>query len=367
MGDIYYITYLSDEINEGGMARNLAFSNKVRNFEARRLNMYLYRNNIIKRTWKGINFLFFLLCKKSKTIIVHQSAITLLFPLLTKELSRKIFKLILKRISSKNKLIIEVNDLPYEQAIDLDLPVLESMLKLEDILYSIPNCHYIFASTEMSKYVIEKYRINHGHSKVVINGGPVLLRAKSFLESQNWINSDSTKYVYAGSLNKGRQIERIIEVFLKNPDSILVLIGIWGEWLNEIDLPQNIIYLGDFDEITAQTIVSVCDLGIIPYDEEKFYYNLCYPTKASFYITAGIPFLSTPLKELMNVFESEDMAFFEEFNNWKDFVRNFDKSILMRKRVKVKNGISKFYWDNLIDNCFYEILTESKNNLIIKN
>jgi len=360
MGDTYYITYLSDEINEGGMARNLAFSNKVSHFETLRLNMYLYRNNILKRIWKGIIFLLFLLCKKNNTIIVHQSAITLLFPLLTKKISRKIFKSILAGISSKNKLIIEVNDLPYEQAIDLDLPVLQSMLKLEDVLYSIPNCYYIFASTEMRRFVNEKYNIQHDHSNVVINGGPKLISNKSFLNNQKWISSDSTKYVYAGSLNKGRQIEPIIEVFLQNPDSILVLIGIWGEWLNEIDLPQNIIYLGDFDENTAQNIVSVCDLGIIPYDEEKFYYNLCYPTKASFYITAGIPFLSTPLKELKNVFESQDMAFFEKFNDWNDFVKKFDKSILAKKKEKVKNGISKFYWDNLIDQCFCEILTESK-------
>jgi hypothetical protein len=37
--------------------------------------------------------------------------------------------------------------------------------------------------------------------------------------------------------------------------------------------------------------VARCDVGLIPYDDSREYYNIAYPTKLSSYIVAGIPFL----------------------------------------------------------------------------
>ncbi|QXU41674.1 hypothetical protein [Pedobacter sp. D749] len=358
MNNFYYITYLSDSINEGGMARNLAFSDKMNLLGCRRLNMYFYKDNIFRRTWAGLRLLILLSCHNDKIILAHQSAISLLFPMLTKKVSQIVFKTILTFIAKNNRLIIEVNDLPYEQAIDLDLPIHSSMLEHENLFYSIPNCHYIFASNEMSKYVCEKYKIDKHFAEVIINGGPDALSVPFKLPNKSWIADENIKYIYAGSLNKGRQIDQLIDVFRVNASNLLILIGIWGEWLKEIDLPANVIYLGDFEEEKAHYIVSKCDIGLIPYDETKFYYNLCYPTKASFYITAGIPFLSTPLLELQNVFANKHISYFQPFQNWGKFIAGLKKTDLIDRKGDIKIEKHKFSWKYQIDQYFDEMINE---------
>ena len=352
MNKIYYITYLSENISDGGMARNKAFSDKMIFFEKKRLNMYLYKNSIFQRTCKSLSFFAFFLFRRNRTIFFHQFAFPLLFPLLTNRICHYYYKRAIHFIAKRNKVIIEVNDLPHEQAIDLELPVSKSMLEFENFIFSLPNCRYIFASTEMSKFVCEKYKIHNDFSHVTINGGPKLQLCPSVIFNQKWIESKKIKYVYAGSLNKGRQIEALIDVFRKNSDNLLILIGIWGEWLSSANLPSNIIFLGEFEEAIAHYIVSLCDVGLIPYDEERFYYNLCYPTKASFYITAGIPFLSTPLSELQNVFAKSGMSYFVPFNKWNDFFKDFDKLSLVDVKRKIDIEKHKFYWDPLIGKYF---------------
>lgn len=352
MSKKYYITYLSESVNEGGMARNRAFADKILSSNSKMLNMYLYKNNIFKRIYKSICFFAFFLFKKQKSIFFHQFAFALIFPFISKKISQYFYKIAIHSIAKKNKIHIEINDLRYEQAIDLELPVTLSMLEFEDFIFTIPNCYYIFASHAMSDYVCEKYNIDSSYSQVVINGGPHLQSLPLILTDQKWTNSSKTKYVYAGSLNKGRQIENLIDIFKIDSNNLLILIGIWGEWLLTIDLPPNIIYLGDFKENVAQYIVSACDVGLIPYAEDRFYYNLCYPTKASFYITAGIPFLSTPLVELQNVFEDGEMCYFESFSKWQEFLKKIDKNSLEEVKKKINIEKQKFYWDYLIDTHF---------------
>lgn len=349
MKNIYYIYYLAEKVNEGGMARNKAFSEKFSSLGTNLLNVY--KTNLIKRFFVLLKVVFIFSFVKKKIFFIHQGTLLCLFSIffLRIKLIRRIVFFLLNHVSKYNKLILEVNDLPYEQSKDLELKVDIIFKILEDEFYSIKNCYYIFASNEMEKYVCLKYSIPSNYSKVIINGAPQVHDYSSVFQNEKWMESEKCKFVYAGSLNRGRQIDELLNIFNEDENNLLIVLGAEGEWLNDIDLPKNIIFLGNFEESKAHYLVSRCDFGIIPYAEDRFYYNLCFPTKVSFYLTAGLPILSTPLKELEQVFKNDEMILFVPFNNWKTEIKkiNRDKSLRMKKFVNIDKKF--YYWSFLLD------------------
>lgn len=344
----YYIYHLTESVHEGGMARNRAFYERFSSLDAIRINVY--SRNLFKRLGVAVKTLFVLIFIRNRVVFIHQGSLMVLFPVLLMRMSflRKSVFYLLNQVSNKNKLIIEVNDLPYEQSIDLELTVHNIHKILQDGLYTIKRCHYIFASNEMASYVCSKYSIEPMYSDVIINGAPQLCDYSSTFANEEWIHSAKTKFVYAGSLNKGRQIEDLLLVFSEDDENLLIVLGNEGEWLKSIELPKNIIYLGNFEEDKAHYLVSKCDIGIIPYNADRFYYNLCFPTKVSFYITAGLPILSTPLKELQQVFKNERMIVFVPFAEWKSALINISKKevLLMKKSVEIIKD--SYSWKTLL-------------------
>ena len=344
MAKLFYIGHVVAGFNDGGQSRNRAFMQAFLNKKAS--IKAVYDSNPLIRFFNGLNLLTFLLFSKGNQIFVHQGTLIVLFPMPVLKygwIRKLVFKL-LQHAADRNTVTIEVNDLPYEQSKDLELPVRQLDKVFQESLYSLKNAHYVFASHEMGKYVHKKY--NSPYS-VVINGSD---RVKDFLTSDPapaCFNSLETKYIYAGGLNKGRQIELLISKF-RGRKEILILIGEWGDWLSDYELPANIFYLGKFQEDYAHYLASRCDIGLIPYDENRFYYNICYPTKASFYITAGIPFLSTPLEELKNVFEKSGMVYFVPIDGWDEFIEHFDSSSLSDTKKKIELQKHQFYWDDLL-------------------
>lgn len=345
----YYIYYLSESVQEGGMARNKAFYEKFLSLNTITLNVY--SKNSIVRFWVTLRVICTLLFLRGRTVFIHQGTLLFIFPVffMRTKFLRKISFYLLGKVSKKNKFIIEVNDLIYEQSIDLELEVDEIFRVLQQYIYTIKNCNYIFASNEMESYVCSKYSILPKHSKVIINGAPQVRDYSSTFKNEAWMNSDKSKFVYAGSLNKGRQIEELLLAFSGEDNNLLIILGNDGEWLNTIKLPKNILYLGNFEEHEAHYIVSKCDIGIIPYNADKFYYNLCFPTKVSFYLTAGLPILSTPLKELQNIFKNEEMILFVPFVKWKSVLNNFDKNKMLKMKQVVTVSKESYYWTSLLD------------------
>lgn len=197
----------------------------------------------------------------------------------------------------------------------------------------------------MLKYATDKYITGKNETYVIINGAP----AASFQNvAGNGSKEFSLRVVYAGTLSKGRQIEDMINIFAATPEYQLVLLGTDGEWIAEqFSHLKNLRYLGSLDEADAQHAVMCCDIGILPYDNEKLYYNICFPTKVSFYISAGIPVLSTPLKELQLYFRRKDFIRFAEFKDWKDVLGDMEKDIFVLKE-SAKNEAPNLSWENII-------------------
>lgn len=345
----YYIYHLTDSVNEGGMARNHAFYEKFLSLNAIQINVY--SKHISQRLLKAVRTILLMIFARNKNLFIHQGSLLVLFPVFFMKIPflRKLVFYLLNHVANRNKLIVEVNDLPYEQSIDLELEVLEIYNTFQDNLYNIKGCHYIFASNEMAFYVCSKYSIEDVYCNVIINGGPQLFDYSSVFTNEKWIKSEKIKFVYAGSLNKGRQIEDLLYIFSKDDNNLLIILGNEGEWLKTIELPENIIYLGNFKEKEAHYLVSKCDIGIIPYNEKRFYYNLCFPTKVSFYLTAGISVLSTPLKEIQQVFKGNEALLFVPFANWTTVIKNMTKGDVIIMKESVKTIKDLYSWNAILN------------------
>lgn len=347
----FYIKHFKGTVSEGGAVRNEAF---YRYFKMRSdvKIMDLTSTNILGRIIKTLKFISYFGFRHNDHIYMHMGAIFVLFPtfLFRTGLSRPIF-IILEQISKKHVLHVEVNDLPFEQSKDLQLPNLTFYQLFQSNLFKLSTIKFDFASYGMRNYAIEKYQLKAEQCEVVLNGSDKLVDFdQSVYDSLLNTSSNKLKYVYVGSLNKGRQIEDLIGIF-KQSQHELFLLGPGGHWIKqelEGDTTPNIKYLGVFSDPVALQISSLCDVGVIPYDDNRLYYNICYPTKVSFYLAAGLPILSTQLSETQYVLKDKEVARFVPIDNWRQFISENVKDDVKILKKSVLFYRSQFYWSSLL-------------------
>lgn len=343
-----FITYLNFLATEGGMSRNFAFYKKI---ESHSEVLNVYSKGALQRIVQILRGIIHILYLKDKEVFLHQGAMLAVFPtrLLRFSFFSSFLLFLLKRLEGKNRLTIEINDLPYEQSKDLGFPVKKEDQIFQQILYSLEDTHYIFASELMRNYAVKTYGMVSKNTEVIINGAPRL----SSVDSPNlpFENDNRIKYVYCGTLNKGRDIEELLLIFSRHQDKVLVLLGPHGEWLKENNLLAlgNVFYLGSYPEAEAHYIVSRCDVGLLHYDENKLYYNICYPTKASFYVTAGVAVLCTPLQEMRQHFQ--DLFFFSPFKDFSQKINSISREEILQQKSKIEGIKEKYYWDVLLEKC----------------
>jgi glycosyltransferase involved in cell wall biosynthesis len=295
------------------------------------------------------NFFKTLLLKNNYIILLHYPSIG--FPLFT-DGKFKLISIIVQHVtiwligfsSKKNKIIIDIADLKFEQfqamnkyhKIHKILEVFENKLFRKKVIF-------IFSSSSMKSYAEKKYSINPKKSLLLNNSSPKL-NTKVYFEATNHVNFLQNKiyFVYAGSLNKGRQIEDLIRNFPNLPDRILILLGAEGEWIRKINLNENVIHVEGLEEKYAHLLVSKCDIGLIPYSEKNEYYNLCYPVKLPFYLSAGISFLSTPTLEAVRLNEVINTGFVLEIEIWDSFIRNVKKETILELKNEISSIKHKF-------------------------
>ena len=344
-------------VKEGGVARNTAW---IRFLKTRRDDVKYVNFKITHRIFKYLNYLYFWF----KCSTIHDEKVFMLYPkvglpVLGGDWKGKMFrKLFLSCMSTlkkhNNEVIFDISDIKYEQAVDLELSGLDmdGMRDFEKRLFSLGQ-KYVFASYSMREYAVKTHGIPMEHTDVCINGGTI---RESSGRSYDALPGDKLKYVYAGTLNKGRMIEQMIDVFPDNEKSVLILMGSNGEWINkylrEIG-KKGVRYLGAFEEWEAREIVSQCDVGVIPYDDTRLYYNIAYPTKLSFYITAGLPFISTPVSEVKKVLAKYDIGYMEKLADWADKVNTLTKEDIETTKQEVKKAMPFFTWEKIFSDCTF--------------
>ena len=304
-----YITFVTDTVKDGGMARNNAFNEYFKDSDFKIYN--IWNDNKIRRVFNMFHIVLFPFFKSNINVFVHLGIFTEVFP-----------RFFLRKFLG---LFIE----PFYK-------------RFEKLIFNPKfGNKYVFASNLMLEYVGVKFGIQEQKCSVVLNGAPAF---KSKIEDEILINKRPLKFVYAGTLNKGRGIELLLALF-KGSHHELYLLGANGEWISD---ESNVFYLGSKVELEAMNIVSKFDIGIVHYDESKCYYNLCFPTKFAFYFQCGLPVLSTKLKESFFQLDSYQMCFFKSFNEWGVFLQTISIDDVKAKKKNVENMKFMFLWENLI-------------------
>lgn len=341
----YRIMGKNISVTEGGMSRNIAFMHWVKT-NVPELEEIKLGDNRFANLLKVFGIL---LMKKNIKIIFQYTTVGV--PLHNIKIAGRIISALflkaIKKSTKFNELIFDVSDLKYEQCLSLELneDKIEVVKKFEEVFFKT-RAQFIFASEAMREYACNKYLIPLKNTDVCINGGTEILKKYDIKDiEEEYINCNKILFVYAGTLNKGRQIEEMISSFPNDNKSILLLMGSGGAWLHDFTKNKNIHYLGALEEEKAHYIVSMCDVGLIPYSSDRLYYNLAYPTKLSFYITAGIPFLSTSVQEVINIHKKYDIGYILDNKNWKQFFYDVSKQDIENKKTKINEIKSKFYWN----------------------
>ena len=128
--------------------------------------------------------------------------------------------------------------------------------------------------------------------------------------------------------------------------------GADGEWIEDYNTNPYVYYLGEVAEEEAHAIVSNCDVGLIPYDVSKTYFNLAFPTKLPFYLTAGVAVLATKTDELSFIRDLDDFAFVLPINEWKGFFETLPIDEVNRKKEYGKMIRNRYTWDQTLKNPF---------------
>jgi glycosyltransferase involved in cell wall biosynthesis len=238
-----HLVRFSPRPTEGGAVRDNAFHDYFHSKTGTR-TITLSKNRILNLV-KAASLLF---CK-NHTILLHLTSMG--FPILNNgiigRLSGEIMLWWLKVLLVRNRVIIEVNDLYTEQARDLEVPLPINFARIEFRLFQMQGIIFAFASESMRLFATHKYGLDPRKVLTIINGEslnnadePTPTLAALFHKSDNGV-----RYVYSGTLNRGRSIETMIEAF-KNAPAALILLGNGGEWLKEVIAPysSNIQYLG---------------------------------------------------------------------------------------------------------------------------
>lgn len=352
-------------IKEGGIVRNNAWIHFLRNnFADVKFIDFKIGNKILKY----FNYLYFYLkchtIKNDKVFFLYPKVgIPILCPGKKGVLFRKMFFSCIESLNKHNNdVIFDISDIKYEQAIDLEMNNLDlqEVKEFERKLFTM-NQKYVFASYSMSEYAKAMHNISEENADVCINGGYQSLKSSINIDFDP--NDDIVRCVYAGTLNKGRKIEQMIDAFPADENVEMLLMGTYGEWIPEYLQKAgkvNIRYLGSHEEKDAKKIVSKCDIGLIPYDDTRLYYNIAYPTKLSFYITAGIPFLSTPVKEVELVLSKYNIGYSLKIEKWAEQISSFTKKDVCQKKAQVEKEMHNFYWDDIFSKCkFFNVANKT--------
>jgi glycosyltransferase involved in cell wall biosynthesis len=342
---IIHVVRHAQVADEGGTVRDNAFYEHFRkkpNVETLALGH--------GKIWDILRVLLCLRYKR-RVILLHVSSMG--FPILNNgfvgRIGARLFLWWFRNLSSRNKIILEVNDLFVDQARDLNLPVPINFQKIEHRIFSRKGVTYAFASESMRKYAIEKFGIAHSETLTVINGDHALPDGNAAPIPVGTASDRGLKFVYSGTLNKGRQIEKMLLAF-RDSRNKLILLGKDGEWISqEYFENSNIVYLGAFESRTANAIVASCDVGLIPYPEDRGYFQIAYPTKVSSYLVAGIPFLSTRVREVERILEEHSgigkCLPIDEWASWMNQVKHDELAEMNESIAPIR---SQFTWKHII-------------------
>lgn len=267
---------------------------------------------------------------------------------LPRRLLREAFLLALRRAAARNRVLVDVSDLPVEQAesLGLELPRDEAQAfrEFEASLAELP-VETVFAAEAMARYAQRARGLDPARGRIALNGAP---RASVRSAEAGERTPATLRLVYAGTLRRGCGLEELLDAFaaVRRPAQ-LVLLGSDGEWLRGA-LDERVRLVGGREEAEAHRLAGACHLGLVPYDPSLPYLRLVYPIKASFYWSAGLPVLSTPLPEVEARIASGAAGRCLPLSEWPAWIDALGAEELAALEAQARARAADFTWERTL-------------------
>lgn len=149
----------------------------------------------------------------------------------------------------------------------------------------------------------------HNANRAVVRNYPLLT---DYPSSTDAVKKDG-QAVYVGMLSAGRQVDRMFDMISRVPQSHLTVAGIPDPevrgFFEDLSPEQRIEWLGRIPGEEVPHVLAQSRVGIAFFKPLKNYQE-ALPTKLFEYMAAGIPFISTDLPFLVNLFDGKDCGIF---------------------------------------------------------
>lgn len=167
------------------------------------------------------------------------------------------------------------------------------------------------------------------------------------------------RFGFFGVIDERFDIELLREISAKRPDWHFVIIGpVVKIDVNELPRAENIHYLGPKKYTELPEYISQWDIAMIMFaiNESTEFIS---PTKTPEYLAAGLPVISTPIKDVVRPYGEERLVYIAE--DAETFIRYGELELAKTSRkewlTRVDNFLANESWDN----------TFEKMNLLISN
>ena len=282
-------------------------------------------------------FLFFCLRHRPKVVNVH--ALELLFVG------------VLVKLTLRSKLVYDAHELETERV------VLSAFTKKIAKIIERSLIHFVDLTIVVGPMIEDYYRLSYGDINIItIRNCPPFSIPKNkgtFRDNFN-IAKDASIYIYSGSLNKSRNIPKLLDFFGKQSGQERVLVfmgkGPLEEQIRKANsFGQSIFYKPAVEPHLVAEAAANADFGVHLGEDICLSYRLCMPNKMFEYIMARLPILVSNLPEMARVVSTYDIG---------DTVNEIDNSTLLAamKRIEampkneLKANLDKaafdFNWEN---------------------
>ena len=182
-------------------------------------------------------------------------------------------------------------------------------------------------------------------------------------QPKDQLHIDGPKIGFYGVIDERFDIDLIKDIAERKPDWQIILLGPVVKIDQEI-LPvnKNIHYLGPKKYQELPAYLSGWDVALIPFllNESTRFIS---PTKTPEYLSAGIPVVSTPIKDVVDPYGNKDLVHIG--NNSEEFIRAIESELQRSSKenwlLKVDQFLSTDSWDSTYQNMLKLIINAVRN------
>jgi glycosyltransferase involved in cell wall biosynthesis len=179
------------------------------------------------------------------------------------------------------------------------------------------------------------------------------LKSNNYLREYFSIPAEEKIFVYIGGSQKERGLSKMIDaVSVLQNEAAFVMIGdgpIKEELqkvVNQMHLQENVFFHPSINSERTIEILASADIGISLIEQHSKSYELGLPSKVFEYMLAGLPVISSPLKQVKDLFDRTEGILFADPADSSELFHASKKAIELSSDSKLRNRIHSEAYKN---------------------